>query len=243
VGKELLFSRLSECIRNDRSLPIRWECAYCGEEHDGNLVKLARRVGMEENLGGCRPDLVLFDAQDVPVAILEVVVTHAPDENVLEFCQQEGVTRLEFRIRSGFDLLALEHERPLRPGLVDLCLRSQCQRCGQPLERATMHVIEVQCWRCGFQMLAALVRAADQVAGPEVFSEKQVKQAEQCGVLLRRNYSSSSRTSYVANTCPTCGAFIGAPYLRYHGGKTRGQAGRPVGSVCLNCGSEPPDTK
>lgn len=238
VGKRLLFQRIAAHLEKGRPLPIRWKCTFCGEEHAGNLLKVARRVEMERTLEGCRPDLVLFDVEDGPVAIVEVVVTHSPDENVVNYCEQQGVRLVQFRLHRGRDLLALQHEKPLRPQYVDLCFKPQCEACGHLLAAARMYALQVTCWRCGFEMKAAVVRAGGKLAGPEVFAEKQVAMAEELGVLLRRNYSTSSAKSYLANTCPTCGAFIGAPYLRYHSGKTRGKTGHDAGSLCVHCAEE-----
>ncbi len=56
VGKKLLHRRLQKHLRKSRPLPVRWDCDYCPDTHEGNLVKVARQVAMEEELEGCRPD-------------------------------------------------------------------------------------------------------------------------------------------------------------------------------------------
>ena len=238
LGKRLLHDRIVRHLAEGKKLPLRWNCPYCPDTHRGDLLKLARQVEMEVQLEGCRPDLVLWDGDEEPVAVLEMVVTHQPDENVLEYCEKRGVTLLQFNLRNVRDLLALEYEQPLRPSHVTLCLRPQCEDCGKPLSPAFLHVLDVSCWRCGFPMRVAFVRADNRTAGPEVFGERQTDLARRQGVLLRENYSLSSRKRYVANTCPTCGAFVGVPYLLRYAHKAPDTAGKRAGYVCLNCRPE-----
>ncbi|MEF8788025.1 MAG: competence protein CoiA family protein [Planctomycetota bacterium] len=235
VGKKLLYGRLQKHLRKDRPLPMQWDCDHCPATHEGNLVKVARQVEMEKELQGCRPDVTLFDAEGNPVAILEVIVSHEPDENVLDYCEKAGVTPVCFRVETGRDLLAFEVESPLRPDRVDLCLRPQCETCGSALSPATLYMLDITCWRCGFQMRAAVVRAEGRMVGPEGFTSRQVELARRLGALLRVSYSSRSGNRYLANTCPTCGAFIGAPYLRYYSRRTRGREGHDAGRMCTTC--------
>ncbi len=235
VGKRLLYNRISKHLKRNRPLQIRWKCHFCHETHEGNLLKLARKVGMEKNLDGCRPDLILSDDNGNTLAILEIVVTHSPEENVLGYCRKYDVALLCFRVKTGRDLLALEVENPLRPSYVGLCLNPQCEVCGKALSPATLHVVDISCWRCGLYMKAALVKSDGRMAGPEVFSTEQTKIAEESGVYLSRQYSHTSNRRYMANTCPSCRAFIGAPYLRRYSGLINHRDGLEAGNVCMEC--------
>ncbi len=235
MGKELLRHRISRNIRHERPLRMQWQCCYCGDVHGGNLLKMAESVELEHAFYGCRPDMTLFDCDGVPVSFIEVIVTHAPEDHVREYCDNHGVTLVQFHISNGRDLLALEHEQPLRPDLVDLCLRPQCPECAEVLVEADLYVIEIPCWRCGLTMPAAVVRAGGHLFGPEKFSDDQVQIAEQHGALLQTKYSLTSHRRYLTNTCPSCGAFTGASYLRQYGSRAEGQGGEPIGPICPNC--------
>ncbi len=235
VGKELLYNRIASSLRRGRPIRLQWECLYCPDVHEGNLLKSSRRVEMEKPLNGCRPDLALLDGEGNPVAILEIVVTHRPDGNVLEYCSSYGVVPVCFYVQDGRDLLALETENPLRPSRVGLCLNPQCGECGKALSQAMLHVAEILCWRCGFAMKAAAVSSEGRVAGPEVFSNEQMRIAEESGVYISRGYSRRSNRRYMANTCPSCGAFTGAPYLHRYAAMIRSREGREAGSICMEC--------
>ncbi len=235
VGKRLLKARISRHLERGRPLQLRWKCRFCPETHEGDLLKLARRVDVEKVLDGCRPDLVLSDGGGNPLAVLEIVVTHSPEENVREYCRKHDVAMVCFRVRNGRDLLALDVENPLRPSRVGLCLNPQCEICGKALSPATMHVVAIPCWRCGFEMKAAMVKADGRMAGPEVFSSGQTKIAEEAGVYISRRHSRTSNRRYLANTCPSCGAFTGAPYLHLYSPMIRNGKGMEAGGVCVNC--------
>ncbi len=235
VGKRLLHARIARHIRRRRPLQLRWRCRFCSETHEGNLLRLARKVEMEKALDGCRPDLVLSDELGNPLAILEIVVTHSPDENVLEYCRESGAVLVCLRVQDGRDLLALEVETPLRPSHVGLCLNPQCAICAQALSPSTLHVLDIACWRCGLPMKAAVLKADGRLVGPEVFSSEQTQIAEEAGVYVSRQYSRVSNRRYLANTCPSCGAFTGAPYLHRYSALIRHREGRDAGDICVDC--------
>ena len=235
VGKRLLHERISRHLKRKQPLTLQWECLYCSETHEGNLTKLAHKAELEKNLDTCRPDIVLSDKNGKPLAVLEVVVTHQPDENVFEYCEREGAALVCFRIQNTRDLLALGFESPLRPDRVELCMKPQCEVCKQVLSPATMHVIDITCWRCGLSMKAAVIKAGENIMGPEAFTSGQKKIAEESGVYISHSYSHTSHKRYMANTCPSCSAFTGAPYLRLYSSLIRNTEGREVGSICIDC--------
>ncbi|MFP4176379.1 MAG: competence protein CoiA family protein [Planctomycetota bacterium] len=238
LAKRLLCERLERLLAENRSMPIEWTCSRCPDTHRGNLLKRAKTVDSERPIGSYRPDVTLADAQKSPVALIEMVVTHPPDSSLLEWCRGENIPLLIFQVKDGPDLLSIQHERPLRPSKVSICLRDTCDRCGYPLSEAELHVLDTNCWKCGFAMKVALIRADGMVAGPEYFSPRQSERARDQGAELRTAHSSSSATTYLANTCPTCGSLYGSPYLRYFSRRTAEMDGTSVGKVCLHCTSQ-----
>ena len=235
VGKRLLYNRISKHLKRGRPLQLRWNCRFCPETHDGDLLRLTRKVELEKTLDGCRPDLLLSDGSGRTLAFVEIVVAHWPEEHVLEYCRENDVALVCFRVQHGRDLLALEVETPLRPSHVGLCLNPQCEVCGKMLSRAMLHVVDIPCWRCGLAMKAAVIKAEGRMAGPEVFSAEQTKIAEESGVYMSRQYSRTSECRYLANTCPSCGAFTGAPYMHLYSALIRDREGRDAGGVCVDC--------
>ena len=73
----------------------------------------------------------------------------------------------------------------------------------------TMQINNAECWKCGKLMKIALMLSKGTFFGPEGFSEKQIEFAISKGVHIKQQFSKTLESSYLANTCPTCGEFIG----------------------------------
>ncbi len=115
LGKRLLRRRIARAISNGETLPMMWSCSYCGDEHEGNLIKLAVDARLETSLGPCRPDITLFNSEGLPVALVEIVVSHRPDESVREFSRKARLPVVEFHINAAEDLEHLEDAHVLEP--------------------------------------------------------------------------------------------------------------------------------
>lgn len=102
---------------------------YSGEVHarltpDGDmsedLCKGAKRVDMPDDLtpiGGIIPDLALYDENNRPIRIIEVVVSSAPDaakQAKLDRLQERGVDVVVVHVRTEEDLIRLCWQ-PLSP--------------------------------------------------------------------------------------------------------------------------------
>jgi hypothetical protein len=213
VGKRLLHARITRHLRRGRPLPVGWRCAVCRDWHDGDLLRRARHVFMEERLSDCRPDLLLLDADRRPVAVLEIIVSHAPDAATLATCRQSGVALVTFRLRTSRDLARLDRAPELHPASVDLCLRPRCTHCHHRLRARDLHIAEGACWRCGQPMRLALVML-DHVylEGPDTFTTDELITARAHGARIAARSTQAAR-SVLANTCPTCGVRTGPAYL------------------------------
>lgn len=98
MGKKLFFERVENALSKREPVNISWDCVLCQERHEGNLVKKAVRVEMEMPLPGCRPDIVLLASPGSPVAFVEVVVSHEPESNVVEFCSDNDVVLTTYKV-------------------------------------------------------------------------------------------------------------------------------------------------
>jgi hypothetical protein len=81
------------------------------------------------------------------------------------------------------------------------------------LSQNTMQINGAECWKCGKSMKMALVLSKGDLFGPEGFDEKQLDLARSKGVLIKMQYSKTTKLSYLANTCPACSAFIGEFFI------------------------------
>ncbi len=240
--KMLLFDKIRKAIDDSAELPFKWQCNQCLDEHMGNLLKKVTRAEMEYNTGDCIPDIALFDQDSEIFAVVEVIVTHAPDDKARDYYTSNNIIVIEFTLKSDLDLNML-WEPVLTPSAVSICLHGKCEKCGGGLSKKYLNIITAECYKCHSPMKAAVLSSQDGTLlhGPARFSIKQMEQARNEGVILKYQYSKTARSKYLANTCTECGAFLGEFFL---GSEYYGHADMrhfkidkiESGFFCHNCG-------
>jgi len=235
LGKRLLYNRISSAIINHQSVPICWQCEYCPEEHKGNLVKKASTLEIEKDFGTCRPDITLLQEDKHPVVFIEIVVSHAPDENVLNYVTENDITLVEFHLKSAEDLEVIVESSTLHPTIVHLCLRPKCKVCGHPLHPKVLHIFDGDCWKCNASMKIAVLDVEFNLEGPENFSKEEIDIARRHGAILKINYSRDSQEAYLSNTCGHCGVLTGRHYLHHFIDLMKPGNGHKTGNICMTC--------
>ncbi len=218
--KNLLFSKIKQHIIAETPLSISWSCKYCGVPHTGNLLKKIKTVKLEHNLIVCQPDIALIDYNDKVFAVIEVVVTHKPEENVVKFYSDNNIILIQIKLSSDRDIDDLE-SKVSQPDEVSTCYNPKCKTCGQFQQKRIMTIIEGPCWKCGDTMKIAtissstggLVRGSSNNVRPSDFTDEEITFAKKKGVLLKTQYSKTVNGKYLANSCDKCGAFAGDFYL------------------------------
>ena len=213
IAKLLLSKRISAALAAHNDLQIQWKCAHCGELHWGNLLKRARSIHIERQLGSCRPDITLCEPSGKPIALIEVVVTHPPDDNVHALCRNRSIELLECHIKREEDLEHIGNSTPLLMTRGSYCPRMRCSKCQARLTSNRLHVVVRECHRCKHQLRIAFASHGGSVRGPEEFSAEEITAAENHGVILRVVASKTLNAHYVANVCPRCEAFVGKHFL------------------------------
>ncbi len=120
LGKELLAERIREALSTGGELALTWPCSRCDGSHSGNLLKRAASVQVEHDLGDRKPDLCLLDTKGEPCAVVEIVVSHEPDEGAREFYRRRKLPVVEFHLK-GAEPLSVLQSGPLRPDSVSFC--------------------------------------------------------------------------------------------------------------------------
>ncbi len=208
--KTLLFEKVQRHLAEGKPLPIEWDCPKCAGSHAGNLLKKSAFVALEYSLGERQPDITLFDEKQQPVAAIEVIVTHAPEEEALAFYADNRIAVVAFKLNSDQDIYQL-NDNILKPDTVSVCPNPRCSKCGEHMPRKRLLIIEGQCWKCNAPMKVAAIRG-DMGYEPG-FNSNDAKLAAQHGVLMKTQYSKTIGESYIANTCRRCGKFVGGHYL------------------------------
>lgn len=207
--KKLLAQKIQAHISSQEPLQISWSCNQCLEDHTGNIVKKAARVEVEYNLGTCQPDIALLDASDRVIAVVEVVVTHEPEERVLNYYDQKKIGAVIFRLKSDEDLSRIASS--MEPDRVYSCLNPTCKRCGGRTNRKDLHIIQSQCKWCQHSMLVAATLSKATLTGD--FRPSDLKMAEAKGVRIGYWQSKKSGWFYPTSACPQCNGVVGLSWL------------------------------
>ncbi len=231
--KMVLAQKIEEHIRSQQPLQISWGCS-CYERHTGNLVKKAKRVEVEYNLGICRPDIALLDSSDRAIAAIEVVVTHEPEERVLDYYKKQGIGAVIFRLDSEADLNRIGSS--MTPDQVYSCLNPRCNRCGNRSNRKDLAIIQSRCKWCQHPMLVAAILSKGAMCGE--FCPSDLKMARSKGVHIGYWQSKKSGWFYPTSACPNCRGVVGLSWLwDDHANPNLGLSREliPAGHVCMGC--------
>lgn len=148
TAKLLLFQRIQDAIQERQEIPVVWDCSICpsGHSHKGNLLKRATNAAMEQMIPGAsiRPDILLTNTPGMPIAFLEIVHTHAPDENVIQYVENNKIPLLEFHVQTVNDLMQIAGES-LHPQTARIPYPI-CRQCGEYFCKKDKHD---HCQHCG----------------------------------------------------------------------------------------------
>lgn len=209
--KTLLYEKIKRHLDLNLPLEIHWNCSNCTKgEHTGNLLKKAVRVKLEHDLGTCKPDIVLLDKDDRTIAVVEVVVTHPPEQKILAYYKQNEIAVVVYCLKSDEDIQRLDSST-LEPDELNLCTSPKCLKCGKYMWEKHLLIADAKCWNCNSLMRVATFHS--EFAGISDFSSSDIQVANQHGCLLKYQYSNIRREKYIANTCKKCDRFIGNHYL------------------------------
>jgi hypothetical protein len=102
--KKMLFYKILENINKRKPLVITWKCNICNYGHFQDLLLGIKEIKIEYNLEGCRPDLVLFNEIGQVAFIIEIVDTHEPENNVIEYCIKNNTILVIIKLKDLDDL-------------------------------------------------------------------------------------------------------------------------------------------
>ena len=212
--KNLLAEKLQKHISTHTPLLMTWSCKYCYNRHTGNLLKKIRSLKVEYNMTVCQPDIALFDRDGNVFAVIEIVVSHKPEKNVLQFYKDNNIILLQINLTSDKDIDELD-AKIANPDFVATCFNPKCNSCGHFQQKTTMTIIDGSCWKCHSTMKVAVVEGgcSGSSSGPDEFTPQEIEFAKSKGTIIKVHYSKTANEKYLANTCPKCGTFAGNFYL------------------------------
>lgn len=219
-------------IEENTPFYISWECAECGEQHQYNLLENIDSVKIEYHLKDCRPDIALLASDGNVRVVVEVVVSHKPEDNTLKFYKENNIILVQVNIASFEDIDNLESILS-KPSKVTYCLSPICEKCGKRKNSIQLRIVDTTCYRCHREMKIALIVASNRLVAPANFSSEELRVAEKYGVTIRQRYSKDAEETYFANICDKCNAFVGNNYI--HEYLYEPFEDIQVGYKCINC--------
>ncbi|MBP9923539.1 MAG: hypothetical protein KBF92_06890 [Bacteroidia bacterium] len=214
--KILLAEKLQHHLTTQRPLLITWNCIYCNSRHSGNLLKKIKSVKVEYNMTVCQPDIALFENDEKVIAVVEIVVTHKPEETVLKYYKDNNIILIQLNVKSDKDINELE-KKIAHPDFVGTCFNPKCKVCGHYVRKTIMTIVDGHCWKCHKIMKVAIVEGGmergESTSGPDKFTSKEIEFAKSNGVIIKMHYSKTANEKYLANTCSMCGSFAGKYHL------------------------------
>lgn len=108
--KKYLLNLIKERININLPIEIKWICNICNKEHNANLLNGIIDAKEEYSMGICRPDITLFsEIKNTPI-IIEIVVTHEPENNVIEHCKKNNIVLIRIKLDTIDDLENIENK-------------------------------------------------------------------------------------------------------------------------------------
>lgn len=224
---------------------VAFVCNFCDATHMFDLAK-EHGLSVAENRAlssDARPDILVRHASGQPAYVVEVVVTHAPEEPALETYRERNLPVIVVKptweaiegLRDGLEALTpcegLGDAGTV--GLLSSCRLPRhlgeeeegcesCSQCGSDARVLTVEVSTSPCWRrgCSRQVRVFDVHVRQygvrEMIAPSASELKGVQEiARELGVRLEHRYSKVAGTKYWMNVCE-CNAPLGDNYV-YNG--------------------------
>lgn len=226
--KERCAEFISNKIAKHEEFYFKCFCEECFKQHKGNLLKKAEKVVLEYDLGVCKPDIALLDENGKVRIVVEIVVTHKPEPEVLKYYEEKNIVCLQINVDDFSDCDNIE-EKLSHQSKVIKCPLPKCPKCGERMGKRDLIITTTHCRNCGQRMKIAMV-LEDEVflLQPSKFNKEEISLAKELGANIRLKYENTSKTSYLANICRHCNAPLSYDHSPH-------EEERDVGYGCSHC--------
>lgn len=174
---------LEQYLVEKKEFLIEWSCSHCPAKYKGNLLFAAASVAVEKDLGTCQPDIAILDKDGKVIIVIEVVVTHEPEQTALDYYKENGIVMVRVDVDED-DLQNIEAKLS-NPNAVTLCLHTRCEDFSLNNHTRKVETINRKCKKCGkeFQKLGVQCSTAVGIYG------RSVDLTQQEEIELRSRYS------------------------------------------------------
>lgn len=145
--KKNLTNLLNSHLSEKKELIINWNCVACTGQNQANLLTKVTSAREEYNLSVCQPDIALLDSDDNVIAVIEIVVTHSPEEEAVQYYQENEIILVQINLSSDEDLSRIE-EKINYPDIIDYCLSPRCLHAERYAIKRVVFAYIDKCNRC-----------------------------------------------------------------------------------------------
>ncbi len=130
--KKMLFEKIRNCINEKRPMNIIWKCNFCHTILPVNLLTKNCDVKDEYDMKVCKPDIALLNNKGDVDVVFEIIVTHKPEDNVLNYYKEKSIILIQIELNSENDLEnideTLEKHSIIKfpPDLSNFCINPNC---------------------------------------------------------------------------------------------------------------------
>lgn len=119
---------ISAKIKEKQELFYVWKCEWCKKTQQDNLLSDVVEVATEYNLGVCRPDIALLDSEGKLIKVVEIVVSHSPEEKSLKYYKENDIVCLKVKVADfkecdEIEKVLIDSER------VEIYPERECEEC------------------------------------------------------------------------------------------------------------------
>jgi hypothetical protein len=203
--KKMLISLLERNKAANVPFSINWICDDCFDKNSGNLLEKVSSIREEHALETCRPDIALIDNKENVFVVIEIVVTHQPEDRILQYYKDNNIILIQINLTSDEDLKKVE-EKITHPDVVDFCLNPKCKHCDP---NKINRKVKVHVDRCGicFSQIEKYYINIESVFGKKEsidFTENEISlvKSKRQNIVIKTN--ETSKEKYPVFDCLNC---------------------------------------
>jgi len=202
--KKSLVRLLERYKAENKALIINWNCKTCSAKYEGDLLITTPAIREEYDLKVCRPDIALLGADGKVMAAVEIVFTHEPEENVLQYYKTNGISLIQINLFFIEDLDRVE-EKIINPDIVNFCRNPKCPNLRYDEAGRNLIVSDIECKRCHHPMHTCHVEV-NSVFGklPVALTEAEIRSAQSEGVRFIISEDKTTKKKHLGIRCPHC---------------------------------------
>ena len=203
-AKYFIFQIINDYLKSKKSLNINWKCKYCHDVHKINILDGINSIKQEYNLNICIPDIALINKENNVKGVIEIVVTHNPENDVLEYYYKNNILCIEININSENDIFNIK-EKLFYPDQVSICINPKCNKCGRFKIKKELIILIENCNHCNKSIKICYIFINSIQKSSYDFDKNEIEYIKKLGIDIDRFFIGTKGEIDFVNVCKYCG--------------------------------------